>query len=85
MKKTLLYLVVFITAMNVSGQKLKVAKADKDFEKFAYVDAIKTYERVFAKGYKSQDMLQKLGDAYYFKADLENAAKWYSEIGRAHV
>lgn len=66
--------------MNVSGQKIKVAKADKDFEKFAYVDAIKTYERVFAKGYKSQDMLQKLGDAYYFKADLENAAKWYTEL-----
>ena len=80
MKKTLLYLVVFITAMNVSGQKIKVAKADKDFDKFAYVDAIKTYERVFAKGYKSQDMLQKLGDAYYFKADLENAAKWYTEL-----
>jgi tetratricopeptide (TPR) repeat protein len=80
MKKTLIYLVVLIGTMNVSGQKLKVAKADKDFEKFAYVDAIKTYERVFEKGYKSQDMLQKLGDAYYFKADLENAAKWYTEL-----
>ena len=80
MKKILIYLAVIISTMNVSGQKLKVAKADKDFEKFAYVDAIKTYERVFEKGYKSQDMLQKLGDAYYFKADLENAAKWYTEL-----
>ena len=25
-------------------------------------------------------MLQKLGNAYYFKADLDNAAKWYSEL-----
>lgn len=66
--------------MNVYSQKLKVAKADKEFDKFAYVDAIKTYERVFEKGYKSVDMLQKLGDAYYFKADLENAAKWYTEL-----
>lgn len=66
--------------MNVYSQKLKVAKADKEFDKFAYVDAIKTYERVFEKGYKSADMLQKLGDAYYFKADLESAAKWYTEL-----
>lgn len=66
--------------MNVYSQKLKVAKADKEFDKFAYVDAIKTYERLFEKGYKSADMLQKLGDAYYFKADLENAAKWYTEL-----
>ena len=25
-------------------------------------------------------MLQKLGDSYYFKADLDNAAKWYGEL-----
>ena len=25
-------------------------------------------------------MLEKLGNAYYFKADLENAAKWYGEL-----
>ena len=58
----------------------KEAKADKQYDKFAYVDAIKTYERIAAKGYKSQDMLQKLGDSYYFKADLDNAAKWYGEL-----
>ena len=66
--------------MSVNAQKIKAAKADKDFEKFAYVDAIKTYERLFDKGYKSQEMLQNLGDAYYFKADLDNAAKWYTEL-----
>ena len=66
--------------MSMSGQKLKEAKADQQYDKFAYVDAIKTYERIFAKGYKSQEMLQKLGDSYYFKADLDNAAKWYGEL-----
>jgi outer membrane protein OmpA-like peptidoglycan-associated protein/tetratricopeptide (TPR) repeat protein len=73
---------LLVSILSISGysQKLKVVKADKEFDKFAYVDAIKTYERVFEKGYKSVDMLQKLGDAYYFKADLENAAKWYTEL-----
>jgi outer membrane protein OmpA-like peptidoglycan-associated protein/tetratricopeptide (TPR) repeat protein len=62
------------------SQKVKEAKADKAYDKFAYVDAIKTYERIFEKGYKTPDMLQKLGNAYYFKADLDNAAKWYGEL-----
>ena len=81
MKNRIIYLVVAcIASLSMSGQKLKEAKADKQYDKFAYVDAIKTYERIFAKGYKSQDMLQKLGDSYYFKADLDNAAKWYGEL-----
>ncbi|WP_298397906.1 carboxypeptidase regulatory-like domain-containing protein, partial [Flavobacterium sp.] len=80
-KNRIIYLVVAcIASMSVSGQKLKEAKADQQYDKFAYVDAIKTYERIFAKGYKSQEMLQKLGDSYYFKADLDNAAKWYGEL-----
>ena len=66
--------------MNNYAQKAKEAKANKEYEKYAYVDAIKTYERLFEKGYKSADMLQKLGDSYYFKADLDNAAKYYSEL-----
>lgn len=66
--------------MTIYSQKVKVAKADKNYDKFAYIDAIKTYERVFEKGYKTPDMLQKLGNAYYFNADLEKAAKWYGEL-----
>jgi hypothetical protein len=31
------------------------------------------------KGYKS-DMFQKLGNAYYFNAELEQSAKWYGEL-----
>ncbi len=83
MKNRIIYLVlVCIASISTQAQsgKTKEAKADKQYDKFAYVDAIKTYERIFAKGYKSQDMLQKLGDSYYFKADLDNAAKWYGEL-----
>lgn len=81
MKKRILYLVaICITTVNVYSQKLKEIKAEKEYDKYAYVDAIKTYERLFEKGYKSAEMLQKLGDSYYFKADLDNAAKWYTEL-----
>lgn len=78
--RTLYTVMVFILSMSMFSQKVKEAKADKAYEKFAYVDAIKTYERLFEKGYKTPEMLQKLGNAYYFKADLENAAKWYGEL-----
>ncbi|GEC80156.1 OmpA family protein [Flavobacterium aquatile] len=80
MKKIIYTTLVFIISLNNYAQKTKEAKANKEYEKYAYVDAIKTYERLYEKGYKSVDMLQKLGDSYYFKADLDNAAKYYTEL-----
>ena len=81
MKKKTLYLLFFaLITIQISAQKVQIAKADKNFEQYDYVDAIKTYERIYEKGYKSADMLKKLGDAYYFKAELENASKWYTEL-----
>lgn len=80
MKNKIIYIALLLISMGVHSQKLKEAKADKDYDKYAYVDAIKTYERIFEKGYKSQSILEKLGDSYYFKADLDNAAKWYGEL-----
>ncbi|MDR7372706.1 OmpA family protein [Flavobacterium aquidurense] len=76
----LLFLLIFVCSMNAYSQKTKEIKGDKEFAQYAYIDAIKTYERIYEKGYKSQDMLEKLGDSYYFKADLDNAAKWYKEL-----
>ena len=69
-----------IVSLNCFSQKLTLEKAENEYDNFAYVDAIKTYERLFEKGYKTPDMLQKLGNSYYFNAELENAAKWYSEL-----
>jgi hypothetical protein len=54
-----------------------VAAADKKFDNYSYVDAT-TYEKVAAKGYKDEKMFQKLGDSYYFIADLIQAEKWYA-------
>ncbi len=76
----ILVVLVCLASMTAYSQKRKVEKADKEYDKFAYVDAIKTYERIFEQGYKTPDMLQKLGNAYYFKAELPTAAKWYGEL-----
>lgn len=47
---------------------------------YAYVVMIKTYERVAEKGYKSVDIFQKLGNAFYFNDELDKAARWYGEL-----
>ena len=82
MKNNIILYIILITAfsLNVFSQKGKVIAADKKYEKYAYIDAIKTYEKVAEKGYKSEDLFKKLGNSYYYNADLEQAAKWYGEL-----
>lgn len=82
MKNKVLLYITFLGAMAFNGyaQSGAVKKADKQYAKYAYIDATQTYERVAAKGYKSADMFQKLGNAYYFNSDLEKANKWYGEL-----
>ena len=87
MKNNILLYIILITAfsLNVHSQKGRVAAADKQYERYAYIDAIKTYEKVAEKGYKSEDIFKKLGNSYYFNAELEKAAKWYGELFAMNV
>ncbi|NGY38779.1 OmpA family protein [Flavobacterium sp. XN-5] len=79
--KILFYLaIISVLSINMYSQEARVAKAEKKYDNYAYVDAIKTYEKLANKGYKSADMFKKLGNAYYFNAKLEDAAKWYTEL-----
>jgi len=82
MKNYTILIITFISAFSFSSyaQKAKIASGDKKYDSYAYVDAIKTYEKVANKGYKSEDMFKKLGNSYYFNSDFANAAKWYAEL-----
>ncbi|WP_125722868.1 OmpA family protein [Flavobacterium ustbae] len=82
MKNYTLLFVSIIGAFSFScyGQQSKINSADKKYDSYAYIDAIKTYEKIADKGYKSEDMFKKLGNAYYFNSDFQNAAKWYGEL-----
>jgi outer membrane protein OmpA-like peptidoglycan-associated protein len=82
MKKNILLCIAIVSvfSLNIYSQKAKLASADKKYDNYAYIDAIKTYERVAEKGYRSASMFQKLANAYYFNAQLDQAAKWYSEL-----
>lgn len=80
MKNKVLLYITFLSLLATTSYAQGTKKADSQYDKYAYIDATKTYERVAEKGYKSADMFQKLGNAYYFNANLEKAAKWYGEL-----
>ena len=77
----LLYLAL-ISVFSFCGysQEAKINAGDKKYDSYAYIDAIKTYERVAEKGYKSEDLFKKLANSYYFNSNFEKAAKWYGEL-----
>ena len=70
MKFKIIFSSVFMIIVVGQGysQKIKLASADKNYESFAFVDAITTYETVALNGYKDEMMFQKLGNACYFNA-----------------
>ncbi|MFV8466893.1 OmpA family protein [Flavobacterium sp. LB1P62] len=73
-------LILSVTVQQSYAQKAKVASANKQYDRYAYVDAITIYERLAQKGYKDEKIFQNLGNAYYFNAELEKAEKWYGEL-----
>ena len=82
MKTKIILISIIISSLTFKGFAQKDAEkvADKKYEQYAYIDAIKTYERIAKKGYKSEEMFKKLGNSYYFNAELELAGKWYDEL-----
>lgn len=78
---TVLYLTILnLFSLCIYAQKGNVSRADKKYDNYAYIDAIKTYERIAQKGYQSPDMYQKLGNSYFFNSELDKAAKWYDQL-----
>jgi outer membrane protein OmpA-like peptidoglycan-associated protein/tetratricopeptide (TPR) repeat protein len=58
----------------------KEAKGDSDYNNFAFMDARKSYIKAVESGYRSVNVLSRLGDSYYFNGEYEEAAKWYGAL-----
>ncbi len=82
-KTLLLTLVLFYTSVTFS-QKNQIAKANKEFDRFSYIDAREIYLKVIEDGYSSAEVYQKLGDTYYWNSEYEQAAKWYSKLAEEY-
>lgn len=62
------------------GQEGETRKADKKFSNWNYIDAVSAYEAVVKSGYESEDVFQKLGDAYYFNAQYAKSVIYYKRL-----
>jgi outer membrane protein OmpA-like peptidoglycan-associated protein/tetratricopeptide (TPR) repeat protein len=77
--KNIFYSLLFSFAIGTFAQNTKIIKGDKLNQKLAYIDAIKTYERIVKKGFVNTQICEKIGDAYYFNANYKIAAEWYQK------
>lgn len=77
---TLILSLLFILTGQSQNHKFK--KADDLFNNMAYAEAANKYEQQIAKANTevSIDVLERLGDAYYFNTDMVSANKWYKQV-----
>ena len=81
MKKILsLTLLLFIVFPSAQAQEKEMQRANKKFQQYAFVDSQKLYLSVANEGYESADLFGKLGDAFYFNADYDEASQWYGKL-----
>ncbi|MDT0651622.1 OmpA family protein [Autumnicola edwardsiae] len=78
-----IYRTILLTLVSISafGQSSEIKKADKFFVQRAYVDAAAAYEDVSDK---NQEVLQNLGDAYFYTNQMSNATEVYRLLFLRH-
>ena len=77
--KKFITLLLFVSCLS-HAQLAKLNKADKEFNSFAYVDAIEVYEKILQNGYQSPELYEKLGNSYYLNGESEKAANCYKAL-----
>ncbi|MGG5578380.1 OmpA family protein [Myroides sp. C15-4] len=72
---------VLLTAVTVGyGQTGKKKRADQNFDRLAYANAIEIYDGLVNQGYMNTSVLRNLADSYYFNGKLAEAHQWYYEL-----
>jgi len=73
-------IVSLFTFVSFAFGQTSVKKADQFFNALAYKEAAKAYEVSIEKGNESQQVLERLGDSYFFNTDMQSAYKWYDRL-----
>lgn len=80
--RNVLILVICVFSIELQAQQRKI-KADTDeFDQYALVDTRKLYKHLADRGFKTQEVFEKLGDSYYFTGEYEDAVQWYEKLLR---
>ena len=78
-KILILLLVICFASTTQAQNKNRIQKANKEFDKYSYIDARAIYLKVVEDGYSSAEIYKKLGDTYYFNGEYSEAANWYEK------
>ncbi|MDX1544338.1 MAG: OmpA family protein [Christiangramia sp.] len=81
MKKLYSTLLIISISITAFAQKSDVRDGNKFFAQAAYIDAADAYENV---NDKSQEILQNLGDSYFYTNQMQNAAEVYELLFLRH-
>jgi TPR repeat protein len=69
--KNIICSILFSFTLGAFSQNSKITSGDKQNQKLAYIDAIKTYEKVVKRGFVNAEICKKVGDAYYYNANYK--------------
>ena len=62
------------------AQERLVSKGNEKYEEYSFSPAIDIYKKVLDKGFVSAEVLKKLGNAYYYNADYQEAAVAFQRL-----
>ncbi|AND65014.1 flagellar motor protein MotB [Flavobacterium covae] len=74
--KRLLYISILLFSLLGFTQENNLERARKYFNRTYYSEAIPLYEKLVVEN-RSQEIIQNLGDSYYFTNDLKSAQRYY--------
>jgi outer membrane protein OmpA-like peptidoglycan-associated protein len=79
-----MFFTIFVILLSYSNslfaQKSKFKKATKLYENLSYIKASEMYLKLAEDGYQPVELLQNLGNSFYFNAEYTNAVKWYDKL-----
>lgn len=78
MRKIITLFYILITTIVFAQGKYN--SGDALFQKMEYEAAAKLYETAIENGDASKEVLQKIGNAYYFNTNMKAANKWYGKL-----
>jgi len=80
MKSLVIYICIFLSSITLYAQSGKVKQADKLFNKFSYMKAIKLYQSELQKRPNNLHVYKKLGDCYMLLRQPQKAAPYYKRV-----
>jgi len=74
-----LFLFSIIHLFSYAQENVKLKRANKFFDNYAYAEAIKLYEELASQKIEYKLVCEKLANSYRFINNTEKAAFWYAE------